>query len=149
MTYRKDQGRYVRMGAFWGLFILAGYGCLSSLVRTLSRWLPSITGSDKTVEPWIQHFPLLGQLGLPEVISLLVLSAAGVWIYSILSRPRVADLLIDTENELKKVTWPSSTETVNGTVAVGLTVVALFFFLSAADSLIAFLMDAALKHRGS
>ena len=136
------------MSAFWGLFLLAAYGCLGGLVRVLSRWIPSIAG-ERAVDPWIQPFPLLGSFGLPQLIALLVLSTIGYWIYSVLNRPKYAELLIDTENELKKVTWPSGTETVNGTVAVAVTVVALFFFLSAADTVIAFLMDTALKHRGS
>jgi preprotein translocase SecE subunit len=148
MAYKKDQGRYMRMGAFWSLFLLAGYGCLGGLTHSLYRWLPSIAG-DNAAEPWIQHFPMLGQFGLAELIAILILTTAGIWIHQILMRPKVADLLIDTETELKKVTWPSMSETMNGTIAVAMTVVALFVFLSAADTVIAFVMDTVLKQRSS
>ena len=137
----------MRMGAYWALLLLSAYGCLGGLVRTLYRLLPSIAG-EHSAEPWIAPFPILGQFGLPELIGALLLSVIGVWLHAALSRPRVADLLIDTEHELKKVTWPSSSETINGTVAVAATVIALFFFLAVADTAIAFLMDNLLKRGG-
>ena len=147
MAYKKDQGRFMRMGAFWALLLLAAYGCLGGFVRSLYRWLPSLAG-DKSVEPWITPFPILGQLGLPEIVGILSLTAIAIWIHAVLMRPKVADLLIDTEQELKKVTWPSSSETINGTIAVAATVVALFLFLAVADTAIAFVMDNLLKRGG-
>jgi preprotein translocase SecE subunit len=46
--------------------------------------------------------------------------AIGVWLFN---RPRTADFLIDTENELKnKVTWPSKKEEINASLVVVLTV---------------------------
>lgn len=137
----------MRMGAFWGLLLLAAYGCLGGFVRSLYRWLPSLV-SDKAAEPWITPFPILGQFGLPELVGILLLAIVGIWIHAVLMRPKVADLLIDTENELKKVTWPSGSETLNGTIAVAATVVALFLFLAVADTAIAYLMDNLLKRGG-
>ena len=39
MSYRKDQGRYARMLAFWALTLLVAYGCFHSggLVNVLDR----------------------------------------------------------------------------------------------------------------
>ena len=147
MAYKKDQGRYVRMGAFWALFLLAAYGCLGGLVRALTRWLPAIAG-DNSTNAWIQPFPLLGSFGLPQLIAILILSVVGVWIHGVLNRPKYANLLIDTENELKKVTWPSGSETVTGTIAVALTVVVLLLFLTGADLVLGFILDHTLSRRG-
>ena len=57
-------------------------------------------------------------------------SAAGVvWT---LNRPRLVDLLIETEAEMKKVSWPSRQEAWNSSVIVVITVVVmmglLFFY---------------------
>ena len=135
------------MSAFWGLFLLAAYGCLGGLVRVLHRWIPAIAG-ERATDAWVQPFPLLGSFGLPQLIALLVLSVIGYWIFSVLNRPKYAELLIDTENELKKVTWPTGSETVTGTIAVALTVVVLLVFLTGADLMLGFVLDHTLSRRG-
>jgi hypothetical protein len=41
VTNRKDQGRYARMVAFWGLVLLVAYGCFrgGGLVTVLDGWM--------------------------------------------------------------------------------------------------------------
>ncbi len=128
MAYKKDQGRYARMSAFWGLFLLLGYGCLGGLVVTLRGWI----GSEPLFSS-LESLPLVGTLDAAKLIALGTLAAGGFAIHYVLNRPKSADLLIDTENELKKVTWPSGGETISGTFAVMLTVAVLLAFLSFAD----------------
>jgi preprotein translocase SecE subunit len=49
----------------------------------------------------------------------LVVFVSGVLVVShFMGRPKTADLLIETETELQKVTWPSWTETVNASIVV-------------------------------
>ena len=147
MAYKKDQGRYARMGAFWALFALLAYGCLGGLVGTLRRWMaPKDLG--ERIEPFVENLPLLGDIDTPMLLSLAVLAVGGFVIYSLLNRPSVADMLIGTEAELKKVTWPSAGETWSGTIAVIVTVVVLLGYLYIVDYGLGFVLHGLLQ-RGS
>jgi preprotein translocase SecE subunit len=139
VAYKKDQGRFARMAAFWGLFLLAAYGLLGGLVNTLRGWL----GHDRSAA-WVDPFPLLGRLDPAMVIVLALLGVVGLAIHRYLNRPKSADLLIDTENELRKVTWPSVGETWTGTLAVVVTVALLLLFLTFADIALAYVLGKAM-----
>jgi preprotein translocase SecE subunit len=55
----------------------------------------------------------------PSFIAALVLFAGGLaWLRSFVNRPRVADLLIETEAELKRVKWAPRKEAVRATAVV-------------------------------
>lgn len=110
--------------------MLAAYGCMT-LVPVLRRWFPDLTNV-----VWARQLPLLGDFGPASLIALLVLAVVGVVIYRLLNRPRIADMLIDTEGELRKVTWPSASETWTGTLAVAITVVVLLAFLTLSDTVL-------------
>lgn len=137
MTYRKDQGRYARMLSFWGLTLLVMYGCFYSggLVVVLDRWL----GESNQV--YVDPFPLIGQLKTSSLIALGVLVAFALVIRAMMSRPKVADALVETEAEMRKVTWPTWGEAWQGTIAVTAMVVVLFLFLTGADLLLVQLMQ--------
>ena len=116
------------MVAFWALTLLIAYGCLGGFIILLDRNLP--VEFNQTL---VAVFPLFGSLKVSTVISFAVLAGSAWIIYRMLNRPKAADLLIDTEAEMRKVTWPSMPETWTGTLAVMLTVVVLFGFLTIAD----------------
>jgi preprotein translocase SecE subunit len=132
VSYRKDQGRYARMLAFWAVLLLVAYGCFHSggLVSVLDRYM----GDSNPV--LVDPFPLLGRLRVSTCIVLGALLLVGVVLHAILQRPKVADALIETEAEMQKVTWPSWGEAWQGTMAVTIMVVVLFLFLSAVDLLL-------------
>ena len=117
------------MAAFWALFGLMAYGCLGGLVYVLKGWIGA--------KPWLPMFPLLGEFGWAQVVALGVLCALGWIIHRWLNRPAVADMLIETEGELRKVTWPNSKETWSGTIAVAVTVLVLLAFLFSTDMVLA------------
>lgn len=129
MSYRKDQGRYARLVAFVGLVSLVAYGCFhgGGLVTTLDGWLGERNAT------YVDPFPLLGSLKTSTVIALAVAFVVGYLIHAILNRPRVADALIETEEEMHKVTWPTWPETWGGTMAVVAMVLVLFVFLTLVD----------------
>lgn len=129
MGYKTDQGRYARMAAFWGLFLLAAYGILGGLVHTLNGWLGR-AGVD--VKPWTK-IPILGDFGIGALSCLILQVLLGWLLYRFLNRPKIADTLIETEAELRKVVWPSWADTWAGTMAVVVTVVVLLAYLAAAD----------------
>lgn len=129
MSYRKDQGRYARMLAFWAIVLLVAYGCFhgGGLVTLLDQSL----GSANTV--LIDPFPILGTLKVSSCITLGILLVIALAIHVVLNRPRVADALIETEGEMQKVTWPTWAEAWQGTLAVTAMVIVLFVFLTVAD----------------
>lgn len=129
MSYRKDQGRYARMIAFWALLLLFAYGCFhgGGLADLLDGWM-------RDNNPvFVESFPLLKTLKASTCVTLALLAAAGFGVHMILNRPRIADALIDTEAEMQKVTWPTWGEAWQGTMAVTAMVVVLFVFLTIVD----------------
>lgn len=129
MSYRKDDGRYARMFAFWALFLLVGYGCFhgGGLADNLNFWMGD---SNPT---FVDPFPLLGTLKASTCVALGVWLVVGFTLRQILNRKRIADALIDTEGEMQKVTWPTWGETWQGTMAVAVMVAVLFVYLFACD----------------
>jgi preprotein translocase SecE subunit len=137
VAYKKDQGRYARMFSFWALFLLVGYGCFGDLVITLRGWIGQS-------DPWVEELPLLGDVDLAMAISIGILVVSGLVIHRLLNRPKSVDMLIETEAEMRKVTWPSFAETWTGTLAVILTVAVLFVYLFTSDLVLSFFMRRAL-----
>lgn len=129
MSYRKNEGRYARMFAFWALFLLVAYGCFhgGGLSDMLNGWLGD---SNST---YVDPFPILGTLKTSTCIALAVWLVIGFAIWRILNKKRLADALIDTEAEMEKVTWPTWAETWSGTLAVAAMVTVLFIYLFVVD----------------
>ena len=128
MAYKKDQGRMARMAAFWVIAILIFYGCMS-LHTELA------TSSDALARPIGGiHIPVLGaDLSPAFLISGLFLGGSLFLLSRWQNKPKNADLLIDTEAELRKVTWPSIDEAIQGSVTVVVCVLFLMVYLAGAD----------------
>ena len=107
---------------------MVAYGCLGGFIIMLDRTLS--VEFNKTL---VEQFPLFGTLKVSTLISLAVLAISAYAIHRFLNRPKAVDLLIDTESEMRKVTWPSLPETWTGTLAVMFTVLILFCFLTLTD----------------
>lgn len=129
MAYRKDQGRMARMATFWSLAILLAYGCIR-MRSELSGWKPDSLGT------------ALGGVELPLVglaLSPALLLAIGTFVVGLIflnrtvEKPKNADLLIETESELRKVTWPTLDETIDGSIVVMVVVIFLMAFMAGAD----------------
>jgi preprotein translocase SecE subunit len=133
-SYKGDQGRLARLAVFWSLGILLCYGCVS-LYRTLS---PAFGG--KLATPFLPSLKSIPVLGLPmnpaTLITGVVLAGAWYALYRWQQTPKVADLLIETEAELRKVTWPTIPEAVNSSIVVIVCVILLMGFLAGADWLL-------------
>ena len=130
MAYRKDQGRLARMTTFWSLAVLLAYGCIRMRAELTGQFPDSIGAA-------IQEGLVIPLVNLPLSPALLVAVgtfALGLWMLNrTLERPKNADLLIETESELRKVTWPTMDETVDGSVVVIVVVLFLMGFMAAAD----------------
>ena len=127
-TYKEDQGRLARMAAFWGVVLLLLFGCTflhTTLVTNFAVMSKLIGGV---------RIPVVGvNLTWAFLITFLVFVAGTIAIWKWQQKPRIADLLIETEGELKKVTWPTSQEVVNTSMVVIACVGILLGFVALAD----------------
>ncbi len=129
MAYKKDQGRMARMAAFWILAILIFYGCTSLKDTLVSLW-PATLGQAIGGT----RIPILGLDLSPGLIIAATVLAVALWfLFRFEQKPKNADLLIETESELRKVSWPSLEEAINGSWSVVITVAFLMAFLAGAD----------------
>ncbi len=129
-AYKSDQGRMVRMGAFWILALLYLYGCMA-LNLTLSGFVEQLS------EPLLGTIPILGwRLTGAFLISSLLFLAGFYLLWSWHQTPKIADLLIETEGELQKVTWAKMPEVINTSLVVIGFVLFLMAFLAGADVLL-------------
>lgn len=135
MAYRKDQGRLARMAAFWTLAILLIYGCIR-LKRELTSFFPDSVGRafGATTEGGGLRIPIVGvDLSIALIVSVLC-AGAGLWLlYRWLEAPKRADMLIETEHELRKVSWPTLDEAVDGSIVVVVVVLFLMGFMFVSD----------------
>jgi preprotein translocase SecE subunit len=131
MAYKSEQGRITRLFAFWAMAALAFYGAVS-LRATLSTVFHGALA-----KPLIASLPKIPILGLNLNIALLITAVflIGAWyaLYRWQQTPKIADLLIETEGELRKVTWPTVSEAVNSSIIVIACVLFLMAFLAFSD----------------
>ncbi len=121
------------MAAFWSLAILALWGARALNIQ-LGVWFRSMS---ERVSP-DAYIPVLGIGVTPAfLVSALVGGLSVFLLYRWLEKPKTADLLIDTEGELRKVTWPTFKDVVNSSLVVIFCVVFLMAFLAGSDALIA------------
>lgn len=145
-SYKSDQGRYARMFAFWTISILIIYGAtrLAPWLRTRDwGWLAV---NSTYARNWFDlnllgradgRIPILGfYTSHANFIVVGIVLLFLWWWHRFLTKPKYADLLIDTETELKKVTWPSWPETWGSTMVVIGTVVFLLLFLAVVDTVL-------------
>ncbi|MDP6762195.1 MAG: preprotein translocase subunit SecE [Planctomycetota bacterium] len=130
MAYKKDQGRMARMAVFWFLAVLLFYGCLSLYRELFGR-------VDALAQNLAGRVPVLGlDINGALLVTAAVFCGILLLIYRYTERPRTADLLIETESELKKVTWPTVDEAFKSSIVVVLTVAFLMAFLAFSDALL-------------
>ena len=132
--YREDQGRLARMFAFWACVLLLLFGC--NFLHGILIQFVSLRGAIQGIRIPVVGITLSGAF----LISLAVFSVGVYFIHRWQAKPRTADLLIETESELRKVTWPSGQEVINTSIVVVLTVLILFLLLAAADWFLARVM---------
>ncbi len=100
--YKPGQGYYTRMltavGA--GVIVLSGVAWLWEKLTT------------------IDAIPIKQLLYYRAGMAVAVIAFFGALVYFILNKPRIADFMIATEAEMKKVNWPSKKEIIGSTWVV-------------------------------
>ena len=131
--YEKGQGSTGRIIALIACFFLVLWGGHS--LWTYLQGFPALTKQILAVP----HTGLQIDLALIIAVVVALVGLAGVtWVFN---RPRMVDLLVETEAEMKKVSWPSRQEAWNSAVIVVVTVIVLMSLLFAYD----FVVNAVLK----
>ena len=125
--YKKGQGSIARLLSLGGSLLLLLWGGRSLWVY-LSGFT-SLAGESAT----LVTVPTVGlDINIALLIAVVVMFASAAGVVWTLNRPRLVDLLIETEAEMKKVSWPSRQEAWNSSVIVVITVVVmmglLFFY---------------------
>ena len=110
--YKRGQGR-------------ASRGIAAAALAALGIW-----AAISTYE-WTEGYQDWARYAIPGVILLGFLWFA----YYLSNRPKTSDFLIETETEMKKVTWPTSREVFSATVVVIAVVVIMGAFLFGVDRL--------------
>ncbi len=122
--YKKGQGSTGRMIGLVSAFLLVATGGYSLWVT-----LQGSTALSKV----LLAIPNVGlDITWALLIALTVVVVGSLGIVWFINRPRAVDLLIETEAEMRKVSWPSRQEAWNSSVIVVVTVVVmmglLFFY---------------------
>jgi preprotein translocase subunit SecE len=110
--YKNGQGKYTRLGTAAGGALIAAIGCLQ-LYRTLEA---------ADISLWVE-----------TMVPVAIFLAVSILTFWIVNKPNVADFMIASEGEMKKVNWSSRQEIVVSTVVVISVVIIFAVLLGAAD----------------
>src|SRR5262245_391157 len=124
--YKPDQGVFARGTAFWLASALAFFGARSLWQFLSFGWALKSFGSGDIP---IVHLKLTPGL----LIAAVVFVAAEVAIWTYLNKPKLADHLIETEAELRRVTWPSLADTFTSSMVVFATVIVFVIYFAGLD----------------
>ncbi|MHC4942970.1 MAG: preprotein translocase subunit SecE [Planctomycetota bacterium] len=132
--FKQDQGRLTRGIAFFLYACLLYYGCW-----TLYYFLHWPWAKDNLIE-W--KIPIINQpINLALVIAC-ALMVFGLWVMVwFLNQPKFGSLLIETETEMKKVTWPSWNDSFNSSLVVLVAVIFFMIYLGVADIVLNFIFS--------
>ena len=110
--YKNGQGKYTRLGTAAGGALIAAIGCLQ-LYRTLEA---------ADISLWVE-----------TMVPVAIFLAVSMLTFWLVNKPKVADFMIASEGEMKKVNWSSRQEIVVSTVVVISVVIIFAVLLGAAD----------------
>lgn len=116
------------MFAFWSLAFFLAFGCKflhTQLVSKVDALEPAIGG---LVLPVVQV-----AVNGAFLIAMAVFVVGLLFLLRWQRQEKVADFLIDTEGELRKVTWPTMPDVINSSIVVIVCVLFLMGFMAAAD----------------
>ncbi len=116
------------MFAFWSLVFFLAFGCKflnTQLVSNVDALEPALGG---LVIPVVQV-----AVNGAFLVSLVAFVTGLLFLLRWQRQQKVADFLIDTEGELRKVTWPTMPDVINSSIVVIICVLFLMGFMAAAD----------------
>lgn len=111
--HKTDQGMVVRGTGLALVAALLLFGCDGLYYWALNQGDFFVNPIAGLVVPLID-LDINGAL----IVAMVIFVAGVLTVSHFMGRPKTADLLIETETELQKVTWPSWNETVNASIVV-------------------------------
>jgi preprotein translocase SecE subunit len=135
---KPGQGRIARVAAYAGIALIALYGALA-LHRQPgldSKWFADVKGL------WTTN-----KLGVDFTLRPILFPAVGFFLAMMLAfhlfvnRPRAAEFLVETQGELKRVSWPTRREWIGSTLVVLVLVFLLSMYLFGVDYVLSPLMQ--------
>lgn len=132
--YKKGQGMIARWTAGGLLLGMALYGCWS--------FQDYPTDEDSFLRTQLFGIEALNvSVDWAFLIAVVMAAALGALIYYfVVNHPKSAEFLIETEAELRKVSWPARHEYLNSSFVVILSVVVLSTWLVVCDTVIGFVL---------
>lgn len=131
-TYKSGQGSLARLTAWVSALMALVFGCAE-----LYSWIQN-PREDVALFPGelFADLPFFGTRFSWKFVLCLLIFVGGLWlIRRIMRREKAVDALIETEQELRKVSWPTKDESINATGVVILVSVMLTTALFAFDML--------------
>ena len=114
--HKPEQGLVVRGTGLAMISALLLFGCYGLYYFVYSK--------GEALKDALLTVPLVDlEINVALIVALVAFCGSVFITAHLLGRPKTADLLIETETELQKVTWPSWAETVNASVVVIFTTV--------------------------
>ena len=115
--YKRGQGKWSRGIGAISLSAMGIWGAIATY-----GWLKDVPANLEAGKIFVGYW-------VPGLILAIFLAAA----YFVSNQKKSVNLLIDTETEMKKVTWPTPREVLNATVVVIVVVIVMGLFLFSVD----------------
>src|SRR5262245_62926045 len=113
---KKGQGKLVRWAAYIMGALLVGFGAIRFYASINRPWTNAEEASGVEKLFHVPGLPIVGDLSIYKILAIVVGLLGVLAVHLFLNRPQTVDLLIDTEQEMRKVSWPSRTEVQNATI---------------------------------
>ena len=141
--YKKGDAKLTRRITFFSTLIIVWWG-----FKEFGKWLTRFEwgkqnpfGSDASFT--LPLYDLPPQVGVLLAIFLTIVVA--LVLFRVLNGPRVAPLLVETETEVKKVSWPSKEDAIQSTIVVLVFVAVVAAFLTVVETVLRYVFDAILS----
>jgi preprotein translocase subunit SecE len=126
---KAGQGSLTRLITWTVLILAAALGCVE-----LYAWIQTTKDQPLVPGEWFLHLPLVGVPFSWKFLLCLVLFVGLVALVRwIMARPSMATTLVETELEMKKISWPTRQESFNAMWVVVFVTVVLTVTLAAFD----------------
>lgn len=124
--YKKGQGTIARASAYLIGTLLIGFGAYR-LFATVNVPGQGVLTSD---------LPVIGALTISKVVAFFVGALGVLGLHALLNKPRSVDMLIETEAEMRRVSWPTTKQVWNATLVVAFVTFVLAVTMSGLDLVI-------------
>ena len=124
--HKKGQGTIARASAYAIGALLIGFGAIRLFAFYNEPGQGVLTG----------NIPVLGPLTIMKVVAFAVGVAGVIALHYVLNRPKSVDLLIETEAEMRRVSWPTMKQVWNATLVVAFVTLVLAVTMSGLDLVI-------------